>query len=224
MVDRLFNWCFLIDTAFVTFYNLTPRLSLRELTMGLPSPESCFEAVDAQTCLFELQKWQYQTNFDPSSNLYVCLKSFCRAEMDFASQIRFAHQSTVSMFCIASAFHVMIFNSDPDLGPLSQYDPLLMGINNWRAVWNRKTYLSNDHASINSLRTDFGKLGFWKHCPEYWLLAYLLVQQIIKDKSAEGSEFHQTIISRSCLPERDETSQSKLHSFIQAYASGIVAV
>lgn len=217
---RLFNWCFLIDAAFVTFYNLAPRLSLRELKMGLPSPEACFEAASAEACLFELQRWQYQTNFDADLTLYDVLKAFCRAEMDFATQIRFAHESTITFFCIASAFHVMLFNSDPDIGPVSQYDPILTAIGNWRAAWNRKTFLSGDMFTSDSMPFSV-KSGFWNHCPEYWLLAYAFVQQIIRYKGSQ--RICKAAALRLQSTEHDEASQSKLHAFIRSYDSGEAA-
>ena len=238
-------WCSLIDAAFVTFYNIAPRLGLRELRMGLPSPETCFEATSSETCLFELQKWQYQVDFDAETTLYDFLKSFCGAEMDFATQLRVASHSTISLFCIASgayslspllvsidpyceaAFHVMLFNSDPEIGALSQYDPILTGLSNWRAVWNRKSMLSGEQISQQAIGVtshDATRTGFWNYCPEYWLLAHVIVKEIIKTKSVNSNGRPMLAGASSAVSGYDEMTQGKLHDFIQSYQCGSLAL
>lgn len=192
--------------------------------MGLQSTEPCFDAISAETCLFELQKWQYQTDFKSETSLYECLRLFCREEIDFATQTRFAHQNRFTIFCIASAFLVMLFNMDPELGPLSQYEPLMIAINNWRMIWNRKNILASDAPPQGSMGAGATKEGYWKHCAEYWLLAYVSVQQIFNAKTAGSAPSNDALIARSRLLEYDESSQSKLHNYIQAYSCGMITV
>ena len=192
--------------------------------MGIQSTEPCFEATTAETCLFEIQKWQYQTDFDSNMTLYDCLRTFCHAELDVATQIRFAHQNSFTLYCIASSFLVMLFNMDPEIGPVSQYDPLLTAINNWRVTWNRKNVLASDAPPGGSMNMGKTKQGYWKHCAEYWLLAYISLQQILNAKSAGSPPSSDALVVRSRCLEYDESSQSKLHNFIQAYSSGMILV
>lgn len=192
--------------------------------MGLQSPETCFEALTAQSCVFELQKWQYQTEYTPEMSLHNSLRVFCRAEMDFATQVRFAHQSAFTLFCIVSAFHIMLFNMDADICSLSQYGPLLIGLNNWRAVWNRNSIIGMDSGPRGSIGVPRPKQGYWKHGAEYWLLAHLSVQQIINAHTKGSSPSSDALVVRSRSLEFDELSQSKLHNFVQAYSSGFAAI
>lgn len=55
MSDRLFTWIFLLDTAFVIFNNLPPRLVIKEMRMHMATPEACFQAVSADECHQQIQ-------------------------------------------------------------------------------------------------------------------------------------------------------------------------
>lgn len=192
--------------------------------MGLLSPETCFEALTAQSCLFELQKWQYQTEYTSEMSLHSSLRLFCHAEMDFAAQVRFAHQSPFTLFCIVSAFHIMLFNIDADIASLTQYDPLLTGLNNWRAVWNRSSIIAMDSDPRGSIGVPRQKQGYWKHGAEYWLLAHVYLQQIINANTVGSPPSSDALVVRSRSLEFDESSQSRLHNFVQAYRSGFTAI
>jgi hypothetical protein len=54
-LGRIFTWIFLLDTAFVIFNNLPPRMVIKEMRMHLATPESCFQALTADECHQEIQ-------------------------------------------------------------------------------------------------------------------------------------------------------------------------
>ena len=47
---RLFTWIFLLDTAFVIFNNLPPRMVFKEMNIHMAAPEACFQAETADFC------------------------------------------------------------------------------------------------------------------------------------------------------------------------------
>lgn len=52
---RVFTWIFLLDTAFVIFNNLPPRLVIKEMKMHMATPEACFQATSADECHQQIQ-------------------------------------------------------------------------------------------------------------------------------------------------------------------------
>uniref|UniRef100_A0A093VGT3 Zinc-type alcohol dehydrogenase-like protein n=1 Tax=Talaromyces marneffei PM1 TaxID=1077442 RepID=A0A093VGT3_TALMA len=64
---RTFIWVFLMDTAFVTFNNLPPRMVVKEMKMHVAAPESCFQASTADQCYDAIRihslVFQYQSFF-----------------------------------------------------------------------------------------------------------------------------------------------------------------
>lgn len=53
--SRVFTWIFLLDTAFVIFNNLPPRLVIKEMKMHMATPEACFQATSADECHQQIQ-------------------------------------------------------------------------------------------------------------------------------------------------------------------------
>lgn len=54
-IDRVFTWIFLLDTAFVIFNNLPPRMVIKEMKMHMATPETCFQALSADECHQQIQ-------------------------------------------------------------------------------------------------------------------------------------------------------------------------
>jgi hypothetical protein len=52
---RVFTWIFLLDTAFVIFNNLPPRMVIKEMRMHMAMPETCFQAMTADQCHQQIQ-------------------------------------------------------------------------------------------------------------------------------------------------------------------------
>jgi hypothetical protein len=173
--------------------------------MGLSSPEMCFGASSPEDCLLELRKWQCQSG--TGCTLYEIIKDALSPTLDLQGQIRMAFQSTITMFAIISALHVLIFNSDPRIGQTSQYMPIYNGLSNWQAVWNRRKIM------LQCSPRELGQTGFWQHCPDYWLLAKLFIRQITQ---FNGQYQPRAKPLRPCY---DEESQRRLHGFISQYES-----
>lgn len=54
-LSRVFTWIFLLDTAFVIFNNLPPRMVIKEMKMHMATPEACFQAISADDCHQQIQ-------------------------------------------------------------------------------------------------------------------------------------------------------------------------
>lgn len=68
---RIFTWVFLLDTAFVIFNNLPPRLVIKEVKMHMAMPEACFQAMTADQC------HQQILMFLPTTSLYWKISFRC---------------------------------------------------------------------------------------------------------------------------------------------------
>lgn len=98
----------------------------------------------------------------------------------------------------------MIFHSSTSLllPAQSQLSAIRTGLNNWKSIWNRRS-LNNDErffdvliATVKDSNTTAHKnippdepsmwkrSGFWRHAPEYWLLASLGLDQSERAMSA----------------------------------------
>lgn len=109
-----------------------------------------------------------------------------------------------------TAFHVMIFNLEPELGSELQFQPILNGISNWKSVWNRRL-LNHDEENFDVIITsstcqtdqfqqkEYGissdshpiwkRPGFWRHASEYWLLSRIFVERMISScRSLEAAD------------------------------------
>jgi hypothetical protein len=57
LLRRTLLWIFLLDTAFVIFNKLPPRLVIKEATMQMACPEACFQASTEADCFDQTQHW-----------------------------------------------------------------------------------------------------------------------------------------------------------------------
>jgi hypothetical protein len=71
---RCFTWIFLLDTAFVIFNNVPPRMVIKEMKMHMAVPEACFQAATADQCYEQIQL------FVPDTSLYWKLSFRCAFE------------------------------------------------------------------------------------------------------------------------------------------------
>lgn len=189
---RTLLWVFQLDTAYIIFNNMPPHFALRELSMGLASPELSFQASSPHECFAILRAWLANNarTFDPS--LYGLIKLFFKPELGSNVLHSLAHESFMNLWCVNAAFHVVLFNLDPVLGGEQQFSGLQTGIDNWQAVWKQRM-VNNDERFFDSVITtmDFSGEhvedrkpwqcpGFWKNAAEYWLLAQVMLSRMIE--------------------------------------------
>lgn len=188
---RTLLWVFQLDTAYIIFNNMPPNFALRELSMGLASPEMSFQASSRYECFNILRAWRAHNGrtFDPT--LYGLIKTFFKQKLNGAVLDNLAHESFMNLWCVDAAFHVILFNLDPVLGGNQQFTSLERGINNWQAVWNQRM-VNNDEKFFdaivategfeeihNGIKKPWQYPGFWKNAAEYWLLARVMLDRMI---------------------------------------------
>src|SRR5882757_7257503 len=100
--SRTLLWVYLLDSAFVIFNNMRPRLALRELSMGLACSEACFQAQSSSDCYNQLQRWIGRAERRRELSLYSLVKSFCGGTMDHAALGRASHEGFMNMWCVVS--------------------------------------------------------------------------------------------------------------------------
>ncbi|KAK5191957.1 hypothetical protein LTR20_010968 [Exophiala xenobiotica] len=248
---RTLLWVYLLDSAFVIFNNMPPRLALRELGIGLACSEACFQAEDPSSCFNYLKLWGTRVGRPRDTSLYSLIKSFCSGTMDSGRLDRASHEGFMNMWCVVGSFHIMIFNLEPSIAPKAQFAHIRMGLENWKAVWNQRTLndderffdvpittgLTRNNSKDNSQKEPqeanrqltqppphhipedepsmWKRSGFWRHAPEYWLLANLYLDRmeygISVGPDGEGAQ------NFDPRPQHDETSMSWLRDLITKF-------
>ncbi|KAB5585027.1 fungal-specific transcription factor domain-containing protein [Coniochaeta sp. 2T2.1] len=211
---RTFLWIMLIDTAFVIFNNLPHRMVIKEMTMHMASPESCFQASTSEDCLDQIRQWMPDSTAMCNITLRQAIESLCVKTLSPESQLRMAELGPLNMFaiisgepssapqnmlhsltdanCMSLAFHYMIFQHQNLTVVEGQLTPIRNALGNWKNIW--VTYCA--HCPPTALDMDSGdvdtsamwkRIGFSRYCAEYWLLATLLVGRI----SGPSTQQHQ---------------------------------
>lgn len=116
---RLFIWIFLLDTAFVIFNNLPPRMVFKEMKIHMAAPEACFQAETADLCHEKIQLYL------PTGSAYWGL-SFRRAfevlsqpELSPSMRHSVAGLGPLNMFALASGQFFLSLVFKPFLTPKS---------------------------------------------------------------------------------------------------------
>ena len=95
---RTMMWVFLLDTAFVIFNNVPPRLAIKEMRMHLACNEASFQAPTAESCLYHLRS----TSGDGPYLLSSLTANMCRATMTAAEQASVADVGPLNLFALTS--------------------------------------------------------------------------------------------------------------------------
>lgn len=101
-LSRTFLWIFLLDTAFVIFNNLPPRMVIKELHMRMAYPESCFQASNAAECAAAINDWTLQSFSTSEISLRKAIQTFCDAEFSPLLRCELAGLGPLNLFVIIS--------------------------------------------------------------------------------------------------------------------------
>lgn len=205
---RMFTWIFLLDTAFVIFNNLPPRMVIKEMKMHLATPESCFQAITADECHREIQThlpcghsyWSLsfrgafealaKDNFSQSMrhiiaglgplNLFALTsgKSLDKNKQSFL----FIHTDTERL----RAIHCQIFQYRSTVSSSQHLTPIRNTLTNWCDSWQVFATTSSPgktpHVTIDDTNISpqdmWKRIGFCRYCPEFWLLANLMTERL----------------------------------------------
>ena len=95
---RVFMWVFLLDTAFVIFNNVPPRMAIKEMKMHLACSEACFQAPTGDLC------FQYLLHETACERLTLSslTGTICKNPIPLESQVALADVGPLNLFALTS--------------------------------------------------------------------------------------------------------------------------
>ncbi|KAH7190569.1 hypothetical protein BKA60DRAFT_601936 [Fusarium oxysporum] len=167
---RTLLYTFLLDSAFVMFYNMSLRMVINELEFGLAATDEHFGASDAEAWAVACSQATL------SQSLSMIMTEDCGA-----TQWGIFEQMT---------FHNLIYRhqNGPDQGSRSL--SITQGLRNWFRIWSNCNFFSTAENYLSSVGN---KIGFFLHADEYWCLANLFCRQLETEISDMG-KIHSLIL------------------------------
>jgi hypothetical protein len=97
---RVIIWVFLLDTAFVIFNNVPPRMSIKEMKLHLACSEACFQAPTGELCFQHIQS-------DPVHQIHLLSSAtamMCKGPIGTEIQLVLADAGPLNMFALTSGW------------------------------------------------------------------------------------------------------------------------
>ncbi|KAL2795184.1 hypothetical protein BJX66DRAFT_350761 [Aspergillus keveii] len=227
---RLLTWIFLLDTAFIIFNNLPPRMVIKEMKINTAVPEACFQALTADECFEQLQLFLPPESPYWKVSLCSAFQTLCKNNLAVSARDGLASLGPLNLFVLASAIHSLIFQYRNSWDSLQLLPPIHNALNNWKSIWQQFTaslvpgmspHVTVDHDNLQP-DTMWKRVGFCSYCPEYWLLANLMTDMLTARNSTEASdEGEQNELERledgpldSILNKYDQTSMRQVNDLI----------
>ena len=191
-IIRTIMWVYLLDTAFVIFYQMPPRMLVREMHNELTYPEVCFQAETAKGCFDKIREWlpTPQGSSRPTS-FYALIKTLCGQDLEPEKQRMLAREAFMNHWAAIGALHVILFNMEAAIASVSHFQPIEHGMENWKCIWNHivrdgsvdfPSPGSDEKRHLANTGEIWKRAGFWWHAPEYWLLLRVILDRIISSK------------------------------------------
>lgn len=101
-----------MDTAFVTFNNLPPRMVVKEMKMHVAAPESCFQAPTADQCYDAIRHWMPSASLCWKFSFRALFETLCIDDLTVKMQQAVAALGPLNLFTIISGrcpFHNGLF-------------------------------------------------------------------------------------------------------------------
>ncbi|RDL41437.1 uncharacterized protein BP5553_01416 [Venustampulla echinocandica] len=181
---RTFLWIFLLDHAFTIFYNLPPRMVIKEMKMHMAFPESCFQAATEDECYEQIQSWMLGLGRTCCITLRTAVEDACEKVLVQDTHRNLARLGPLNLFAIVSALHALIFQYQNSFGGEAQVVSIRNALGNWIRIWKiYSTELSSTppHVLINDCLNPenmWRRVGFLRNSLEYWSLASLILDRI----------------------------------------------
>jgi len=197
---RVLIWIFLLDTAFVIFNNLPPRMVIKEMKMDMACAESCFQAPTSHECYAQIQadRCRFQ-GCQRARELCSAVETLCRDsdKVQHEHLVALADQGPLNLFAMTSALHSLIFHYQNSFGSQGQLVLVRNAIKHWKQTWQIYTArFSPDlrHATVEigeglACKDMWKRIGFVRHASEYWLLASLMLDKISAATKPKSPEF-----------------------------------
>ncbi|KAH7082757.1 hypothetical protein BKA63DRAFT_137457 [Paraphoma chrysanthemicola] len=232
-LTRTLLWIFLLDTCFVIFNNLPPRMVIKEMQMRMAYPEACFQAATESDCAAETYSWVSKSTSVCKLSVREAVEAFCAESLSARKRSDLANLGPLNLFVITSAFHILMFqhmNSFSDIGQMTAIDNAL---HNWQDVWkdysrdlaNRPPHVMVDGDDPKLATEDmWRRVGFMQHADEFRLLAVLLKERIMLKSaqqlpalSAETGNGDRGRIIDPVLNEYDQNSMRQINDLIASF-------
>ncbi|PPJ54821.1 hypothetical protein CBER1_08422 [Cercospora berteroae] len=219
---RVILWIFLLDTAFVIFNNVPPRMAIKEMKMSFARNDACFQAPNSETCLQQVMISQQEPRFLSSACEMICNRTITDGEL-----ASFGHLGSLNLFVATSAIHSMIFQVQQSFSPQLQLGPIYNALANWHLLWQRHIkvdpLMRSHDAALSALHITklWQREGFSRFAPEYWMLASMLAQRLdrtdqdVVDKSREEPEVKTE--AKDELLENYDTDMRQVNSLIAEF-------
>ncbi|KAK4949702.1 hypothetical protein LTR10_011543 [Elasticomyces elasticus] len=238
---RVCLWIFLLDTAFVIFNNLPPRMVIREMQISTAKPEACFQAMTAEECFHSLAQEQQDDALQPLKLLDFAsaFELLYRSHVDDALSTTLADLGPLNLFAMTSALHSLIFHHQSSFSCQGSLTGIQQALQNWKMVWNIYiTRLSETqrHSPVTSSMDDLAlddmwrRVGFTRHASEYWLLAKLMVDRLSRsqDENDEPAAVSTGLVAKPVsvsstesvgplLKQYDQTSMQQVNMLISEF-------
>ncbi|KAF5532953.1 zinc finger C2H2 type domain-containing protein [Fusarium napiforme] len=207
---RTLLYTFLLDSAFVIFYDMSPRMVINELQFGLAAADEHFNAPDAETWFMCTQAAAQRSLACSQITLSQSITMFMGEDFGTSRWGIFEIISPLNLFAIASAFHNLLYHHQNGPDPRSRSLPITRGLRNWFRVWSSHNLFSTPGNDISvEASGSQRKLGFFLHADEYWCLANLFCSQLERGVNPHQS-FGETHSQRS----GGLSDMDKIHSLI----------
>ncbi|OQE45965.1 hypothetical protein PENCOP_c001G08604 [Penicillium coprophilum] len=203
-INRMCNYVFLLDSAFVIFHNSFPRMVLQEMQIDLTSPEPWFQASSPTEFLYVVQSNPGLPEKDLS--LVDSVRRLCSDDPNQSTNF-LNGASKLNLFTIATAIHGLIFHQKSSLYTLPLSDnPLRKALDRLDVACksNQQLYV---RASTDTFDRADEQDGFMQYAEEFALLARI---------SLELSYFSPTEWSEIIEGLSDSSSRGEFATFDQA--------
>ncbi|KAF2855295.1 hypothetical protein T440DRAFT_504721 [Plenodomus tracheiphilus IPT5] len=192
---RICSYICSIDASYALFFRHTPRMVLSELTIDMCSPESCFQASSKQECFIELKTWRSRmgivtNNSRTTTTTNLTIFSAVEALRDEHAMATpqlcaaFSHLSVLNMFTIVHALYLQVYRLETSATTslnTAETAPIATALRQWKEVWpsaTRDAELADLADKERRTATLWQRVGFIRHVPEYWLVAWLTLVRI----------------------------------------------
>lgn len=165
-----------MDTAFVTFNNLPPRMVAKEMKMHVAAPESCFQAPSADRCFEEIQQWMPPMSLCWKASFRSLFESLCMDDLTGNMRHFVAALGPLNLFTIISGRSSSALSS-LKLGQAANFQKVFI---HW--YFSTRAFLVQDIrlcglamlCKTSKIYGTFTSLHLWGRCPiQLWMRAIL---------------------------------------------------
>lgn len=187
---------------------------LSELTMGLSSPEACFQAPSKEECYIELKNWRAKVGETVTALTVISVvEALSSTDAATTRHMRdmFSHLSILNMFTLIHVLYLQVFHLETSgrrCLSSTEVEHIATALHQWGQLWpsfSRDIELIKDTQETCDASISWQSVGFIRYAPEYWLLTRLTLEDIRRRPEAH----HRQSPTRVFLCEDDDMAEAK---------------